>query len=67
MEQGQFRMPYDRRLCQQMNEQQYEYTKNGKLKFWHPPNSHDDQLMALALSVWAAKQTEPEGNLVKAW
>ncbi len=67
MEQGQFRMPYDRRLCQQMNEQQYEYTKNGKLRFWHPPNSHDDQLWALALAVTASKEEEPRGVLARAW
>ena len=67
MEQGQFKMPYDRRLCQQMNEQQYEYTKNGKLRFWHPPNSHDDQLWALALAVTTSKGGEPKGKLAPAW
>ena len=67
MEQGRFRMPYDRRLCQQLNEQQYEYGKTGKLRFWHPPNSHDDQLWALALSVYASKQDETEATLARAW
>jgi len=67
MEQGQFKMPYNRRLFQQMNEQQYEYTKNGKLRFWHPPNSHDDQLMALSLAVYASKEEEPRGTLARAW
>jgi len=56
MEKGEFRMPYCRRLCEQMNEQQYEYTKSGRLRFWHPPRSHDDQLWAVALAVYAAKR-----------
>lgn len=67
MEQGRFRMPYDRRLCQQLNEQQYEYGKTGKLRFWHPPNSHDDQLWALALAVYASKQGETKATLARAW
>lgn len=65
MEQGQFRMPYDRRLCAQINEQQYQYTKAGKLRFWHPTNSHDDQLWALSLSVYASKEEE-RGILARA-
>jgi len=67
MEQGQFRMPYDRRLCTQINEQQYEYTKTGKLRFWHPTNSHDDQLWSLALAVYGSKEEEPRGVLARAW
>jgi len=55
MEQGLFRMPYDRALCSQINEQRFEYMKSGQLKFWHPPNSHDDQLWALALAVSACR------------
>ena len=67
MEQGQFRMPYDRRLCAQINEQQYEYTKTGKLRFWHPTNSHDDQLWSLALAVYGSKEEAPRGVLARAW
>jgi len=67
MEQGLFKMPYDRRLCEQINEQRFEYTKNGQLKFWHPTGSHDDQLWALALACFAAKETEPAGALVRAY
>lgn len=58
MEQKQLQMPYNHRLCQQINEQKYEYTKTGQLQFWHPPNTHDDQLWALALAVEATKQQE---------
>jgi hypothetical protein len=55
MEQNRLAIPYDKQLCQQINDQQYAYTKNGKLTFSHPPNTHDDQLWALALAVYAAK------------
>jgi len=67
MEQGLFKMPYDRRLCEQINEQRFEYTKSGQLKFWHPSGSHDDQLWALALACFAAKETETAGELVRAY
>jgi len=66
MEQKQFKMPYSHRLCQQINSQQYEYTKTGQLRFWHPKNSHDDQVWALALATWATKETS-KGVLAKAW
>ena len=53
MEQKRLKMPYDRRLCQQINEQQYRYSRSGHLQFWHPESGHDDQLSALALAVYA--------------
>jgi phage terminase large subunit-like protein len=55
MEQQHIAIPYDKQLCQQINDQQYTYSKSGKLSFWHPQNTHDDQLWALALAVYAAK------------
>jgi len=55
MEQEQLAIPYNKALCQQINDQQFSYGKNGKLSFNHPPNSHDDMLWALALAVYAAK------------
>jgi hypothetical protein len=55
MEQNRLAIPYNKQLCQQINDQQYAYTRNGKLTFSHPPNTHDDQLWALALAVYAAK------------
>jgi phage FluMu gp28-like protein len=55
MEQEELAIPYDRRLCEQMNEQQYVYGKNGRLQFNHPPNSHDDMLWSLALAVKASR------------
>jgi phage terminase large subunit-like protein len=61
MEQHRIAIPYNKQLCQQINDQQYQYTKNGKLTFNHPPNTHDDMLWALALAVYAAKtETTPK-------
>ena len=36
MEQNRLAIPYHRRLCQQLNEQQYTYAENGHLLFSHP-------------------------------
>ncbi len=62
MQQQKLAIPYDKQLCQQINDQQYAYTKNGKLTFQHPPNTHDDQLWALALATYATK-TQPSPHL----
>ena len=56
MEQNRLAIPYHRQLCQQINEQQYAYSKSGHLQFSHPANSHDDMLWSLALSVMAARE-----------
>jgi phage terminase large subunit-like protein len=62
MEQNQLVIAYNNTLCQQINNQQYTYSKNGKLTFDHPQNSHDDMLWALTLAVYAAK-TPPKPKL----
>lgn len=51
IEQNRLAIPYHMQLCQQINEQQYAYSKSGHLQFSHPENSHDDMLWALALAV----------------
>jgi phage FluMu gp28-like protein len=56
MEQNRLVIPYHRRLCQQINEQQYAYSKSGHLQFSHPINSHDDMLWSLALGAYAARE-----------
>lgn len=58
MEQQRLAIPYNKHLCQQINDQQYAYTKNGKLTFNPALNTHDDQLWALALATYATR-TEP--------
>lgn len=62
MEQARLKLPYNRTLIAQINQQQYEYTKTGHLSFSHPQGAHDDQLWALSLAVYAAQQ-HPEPTL----
>jgi hypothetical protein len=58
----------DKQLIVQINEQQYEYLKPKTaqerihLKFWHPPNRHDDRLYALALACSASTEASPPGK-----
>lgn len=72
MEQRRVILPMDRTLLSQINEQQYRFGKakptekpeeKGVMTFYHPPGTHDDQLWALALAVYAAKEKEPEPTL----
>jgi len=56
MEQNRLAIPYHRQLCEQINEQQYSYSKSGHLQFSHPENAKDDMLWALALSVYGARE-----------
>jgi phage FluMu gp28-like protein len=62
MEQNRIAIPYDRLLCQQINEQQYEYSKSGHLQFNHPQHCHDDMLWALALATAGITRTPPPGS-----
>jgi phage FluMu gp28-like protein len=61
MEQNRLALPYDRQLSEQINEQQYEYSKSGHLQFSHSENSHDDMLWSLALAVYISTQAPPPG------
>jgi len=72
MEQKRLILPLDRALLSQINEQQYRFGRvkptekpeeKGVMTFYHPPGTHDDQLWALALAVYAAKEKEPEPHL----
>jgi phage FluMu gp28-like protein len=65
MEQKRLFLPLERTLLAQINEQQYRYGKprpdekpeeKGTMTFYHPRGAHDDQLWALALAVYAAKE-----------
>jgi phage FluMu gp28-like protein len=68
MEQKRIILPMERGLLSQINEQQYRFGKakptekseeKGVMTFYHPSGIHDDQLWALALAVYAAKEPEP--------
>ncbi len=72
MEQKRIILPLDRTLLSQINEQQYRFGKakptekpeeKGVMTFYHPPGTHDDQLWALALAVYVAKEKQPEPRL----
>jgi phage FluMu gp28-like protein len=72
MEQRKLALPMERALLSQINEQQYRFGKakpsespeeKGVMTFYHPPGTHDDQLWALALAVYASKEEEPELHL----
>jgi hypothetical protein len=61
MEQQRLALPYNNKLLQQINDQQYTYNKNGQLMFWHPQGGKDDMLWALALAVTAARNAQTPG------
>jgi phage FluMu gp28-like protein len=72
IEQRRIMIPFDRVLLSQINEQQYRFGKvkpterpeeKGIMTFYHPPGTHDDQLWALALAVYAAKEKAPETHM----
>jgi phage FluMu gp28-like protein len=46
---------YDAELIAQINVERYDLTKTGQIQFSHPDGSHDDELWALALSVYATR------------
>ena len=57
MEQHRLTMPRDdSRLLVQITSQRCEPTASGRLKFSHPPGTHDDCLWALGLAVYAAQE-----------
>lgn len=57
---------YDSDLIAELNIERFELTKDGKIKFNHPENTHDDRFWALALATYATR-TEPPAQLVKAY
>jgi len=66
MEQKRLRLPYNRRLCQQINEQQFQYSRSGHLIFSHPEGCHDDMLWALSMAVWTSTRETPS-RLIRAY
>ncbi len=60
MQEQRLHIPFDRELMNEMNSETFELTKTGQLKFSHPSATHDDQLWALALAVYASRPEIPE-------
>jgi hypothetical protein len=48
------RLPYDRSLLDELNVEQYELTKTGRITLSHASGTHDDRFWALALAAYAA-------------
>ena len=55
MEKDALRLYYDRGLIDQINAEHFELTKAGQIQFSHADGTHDDELWALALAVYASR------------
>ena len=62
MAEGTLRIPYDRELLDELNIEQYELTKTGKIIYSHPEGTHDDRFWALALAIYSDEQIQPKSK-----
>ena len=62
MVEGNFKLPYDRDVINELNLERFELTKSGKIKFSHPDGTHDDRFWAVALAVAASRMAPPPGR-----
>ena len=53
-----FALPYDPDVIAELNLEKYELTKDGNVKFHHDEGTHDDRLWAIALAVYASRESE---------
>jgi len=58
MVQGKLKIPYDPELIAELHVERFELTKDGRIKFSHPENTHDDCFWSLALAVHAVREGE---------
>ena len=56
---GELLIPYDRDLLDELNVENYQLTKTGRITFSHPEGAHDDRFWALSLAAYAADQIQP--------
>lgn len=49
------KIPYDSNLIAELNIERFELTKEGKIKYSHPENTHDDRFWATALACYATR------------
>jgi len=62
------KIPYDSELIAELNVERFELTKDGRIRFSHPQNTHDDRFWSLALAVYAASvKRDVPTRLVKAF
>jgi len=55
MEDGLVHIPYDTEFMNELNVERFGLEITGRLKFSHPPGTHDDRLWAFALAVYYAR------------
>jgi phage FluMu gp28-like protein len=55
-------IPYDSELIAELNLEQYELSKDGKIRLSHPLGTHDDRFWALGLAAYASR-TQPSPRL----
>ena len=66
MEDGLVHIPYDREFMNELNVERFGLEATGRLKFSHPPGTHDDRLWAFALAVYYARLQPTEYHPVAA-
>src|SRR5947209_18146844 len=66
MEDGLVHIPYDREFMNELNVERFGLEATGKLKFSHPPGTHDDRLWAFALAAYYARLQPTEYRPVAA-
>jgi len=66
MEEGRVHIPYDRDFMNELNLERFELEETGRLKFSHPPGTHDDRLWAFALAIYWARLEPTEYHPVSA-
>ncbi|MBO0888421.1 hypothetical protein J2P12_04905 [Candidatus Bathyarchaeota archaeon] len=64
MEDGRVHIPYDREFINELNVERFELEQTGRLKYSHPPGTHDDRLWAFALAVYYARLEPTEYHSV---
>ena len=63
---GVLRIPFDQSLLDELNLEQYELTKTGRVTLTHASGTHDDRFWALALAVYATeKESHPSKPMAK--
>jgi len=66
LSEGRLRIPFDRSLLNELNVEQYQLTKTGKIAFSHLSGTHDDRFWALALATYAAtKEALPQRPIAR--
>ncbi len=66
MEDGLVHIPYDREFMNELNIERFGLEETGKLKFSHPPGTHNDRLWAFALAIYYARLEPAEYHPVGA-